>query len=125
MDLATFIAQARDRKSLSFRDLEKRAGELNHAYIWRLEKGEQGAPSAATIQKLGAALELTERQQRIFEFLVKAPIDDALYRVMESRTDIAWDDIEPVATMSFRGVRPTTEDDWIKRIEATRELLGF
>lgn len=65
------------------------------------------------------------RGQRIFEFLVKAPIDDALYRVMESRTDIAWDDIEPAATMSFRGARPTTEDDWIKRIEATRELLGF
>ena len=127
MDLATFIAQARDRKSLSFRDLEKRAGELNHAYIWRLEKGEQGAPSAATVQKLGIALELTERQQRIFELLVKAPtpIDDALYRVMESRTDIPWDDIEPVATMSFRGARPTTEDEWIKRIEATRELLGF
>jgi cyanate lyase len=125
MDLAAFIVQARDRKDLSFRDLEKRADDLNHAYIWRLAKGDQAAPSQDTIKKLGVALELTERQQRIFELLVKGPIDDALYGVMESRTDIPWEDIEPVATMSFRGARPTTEDEWIKRIELTRELLGL
>jgi HTH-type transcriptional regulator, competence development regulator len=124
MDLATFIAQERDRKSLSFRDLEKRAEDLNHAYIWRLAKGDQAAPSPETIKKLGVALELTERKQRIFALLVKASIDDALYRVMESREDISWEDIETVATMSFRGTRPTTEDEWIKRIELVREL-GF
>ena len=124
MDLATFIAQERDRKSLSFRDLEKRADDLNHAYIWRLAKGDQAAPSSETIKKLGVALELTERKQQIFALLVKAPINDALYRVMESREDISWEDIETVATMSFRGARPTTEDEWIKRIEVVREL-GF
>jgi transcriptional regulator with XRE-family HTH domain len=124
MDLATFIVRARDRKDLSFRDLEKRAEDLSHAYIWRLARGEHGAPSAATIQKLGAALELTERQQRIFELLTKTSIDDALYQVMESRMDIAWDDIEPVATMSFRGARPTTEQDWVRLIETTRDLFA-
>lgn len=126
MDLATFIAQARDRKNLSFRDLEKRAGDLNHAYIWRLEKGEQVAPSPSTLQKLGVALELTEREQRIFELLAKHSVDDdVLYRLMETRLDIPWEDIEPMVTASFRGARPTTEEDWVKRIEAMRAALGF
>lgn len=122
MDLATFIAQARDRHGLSFRTLEKRAEDLSHAYIWRLAKGEKDAPSPATIQKLGTALELTDREQKIFELLVKTPVDDALYDIMVSREDIAWEDIEAVATMSFRGARPNTEEDWIKRIEIVREL---
>lgn len=125
MDLATFIVQERDRKGISFRGLEKRADDLNHAYIWRLAKGDQVAPSLETVKKLGVALGLTERKQQIFELLVKTPIDDALYRVMESRVDLPWEAMEPLPTASFRGARPETEDDWIRRIELTQELLGF
>jgi len=123
MDLATFIAQARDRKGLSFRDLEKRADDLlDHAYIWRLEKGEKGAPSAAVIQKLGMALELDERQRQILGVLGQNSIPDTLYGLMETRRDMAWGDFEAVATMSFRGTRPATEESWLKLIETIRDL---
>lgn len=122
MDLPTFLAQARERHSLSFRSLEKRADDLSHAYIWRLENGKKDAPSPATVEKLGAALELTKREQKIFELLVKTPVDDALYGLMMSRQDIAWDEFETVALMSFRGDRPSTEEQWIKRIETIRDL---
>lgn len=122
MDLRTFLAQARERRNLSFRSLEKRADDLSHAYIWRLEKGEKDAPSPATMQKLGSALQLTEREQQIFDLLVKTPVDDVLYGVMLSRQDIPWEELETVATMSFRGERPATEEQWIKRIEIIREL---
>ncbi|MGH9421189.1 MAG: helix-turn-helix domain-containing protein, partial [Thermoanaerobaculia bacterium] len=80
MDLATFIAQARDKTDLSFRDLEKRAGDLNHAYIWRLSKGDH-APSVDTLKKLGIALSLNVREQKIFELLAKTDVDDVLYKV--------------------------------------------
>ena len=122
MDLPTFLAQARDRHSLSFRSLEKRADDLSHAYIWRLENGKKDAPSPATIQKLGMALQLSEREQKIFELLVKTSVDDVLYGLMMSRQDIPWEELETVATMSFRGERPSTEEQWIKRIEIIRDL---
>jgi transcriptional regulator with XRE-family HTH domain len=123
MDLKTFIGQMRDRKGFSFRELEKKAQDLNHAYIWRLEKGEQDAPSQETVDKLGVALELNEREQRIFQLLAKTPIDDALFRVMASRMDLPWECMESAAGMSYRGARPTTEEDWIKRIELIREMF--
>jgi transcriptional regulator with XRE-family HTH domain len=122
MDLPTFLAQARERHSLSYRSLEKRADDLSHAYIWRLEKGEKGAPSPATIQKLSTALQLSEREQKIFELLVNTSVDDVLYNLMMKRHDIPWEEFETVATMSFRGQRPSTEEQWVKRIEIIRDL---
>lgn len=122
MDLAGFIAQAREKKDLSFRELEKRAGDLDHAYIWRLEKGDRDMPSPITVQKLSQALQLDEREQQIFALLVQMPVDESLYQLMTMRKDIPWSDIEPVATMSFRGNRPSTEDDWLKLIDMVRDL---
>ena len=120
MDLARFIAWARDRQGLSLRRLEKRAEDLNHAYIWRLEKGDRETPSTATVSKLSKALDLNEREQEIFLLLVKTDIDDALYQLMMDRPDIRIADIEPVATMSFRGNRPSSERDWLNLIDMVR-----
>jgi transcriptional regulator with XRE-family HTH domain len=122
MDLKRFIAEARERNGLSLRDLEKRADDLSHAYIWRLEKGDKDAPSAATVKKLGTALQLSERESRVFELLVRTPVDDVLYNILVSRQDIPWDVMESVATMSFRGTRPSTEAEWLRRIEIIQDL---
>ncbi|MGQ8844691.1 helix-turn-helix domain-containing protein [Serratia sp. TSA_7] len=118
MDLAGFIATMRERKQLSFRDLEKRSGDLDHAYIWRLEKGDRVAPSEDVVNRLSHALELNERERNIFKLLSNSVnIENALYSLMLSRLDIPWEDFEDVATMSFRGERPDTEEAWLKRIE--------
>ena len=123
MDLAEFIATMRERKELSFRDLERRAGDLDHAYIWRLEKGDRAAPSDDVVTRLSHAFELDDRENEVFRLLAKSvTIDDALYRLMLSRRDIPWEDFEDVATMSFRGERPNTEEAWLKRISLFQQL---
>ncbi|BBJ57554.1 helix-turn-helix transcriptional regulator [Enterobacter hormaechei] len=123
MDLAGFIATMRERKQLSFRDLEKKSGDIDHAYIWRLEKGDRSAPSEDVILRLSHALELNERERNIFKLLSNSVnIENSLYSLMLSRLDIPWEDFEDVATMSFRGERPNTEEAWLKRIELIQQM---
>lgn len=123
MDLAGFIASMRERKELSFRDLEKRAGDLDHAYIWRLEKGDRAAPSEDVVVRLSHALELDNRESEVFRLLAKSvTVENALYLLMLERKDIPWEDFEDVATMSFRGERPDTKEAWIKRIELIQQM---
>lgn len=123
MDLASFIATMRERKNLSFRELEKRSGDLDHAYIWRLEKGDRVAPSDDVINRLSNALDLNERESNIFKLLSNSVnIENALYSLMLSRLDIPWEDFEDVATMSFRGERPDTEEAWLKRIKLIQQM---
>lgn len=123
MDLAGFIATMRERKELSFRDLERRAGDLDHAYIWRLEKGDRASPSTEVITRLSHALELDDREEAVFKLLAKSVVvEDSLYHLMVSRPDIQWEDFEDVATMSFRGERPNTQEAWLKRIELIQQM---
>lgn len=123
MDLAGFIASMRERKELSFRDLEKRAGDLDHAYIWRLEKGDRAAPSEDVVVRLSHALELDNRESDVFRLLAKSvTVENALYLLMLERKDIPWEDFEDVATMSFRGERPNSKEAWIKRIELIQQM---
>ncbi len=123
MSLADFIKEQRERRGLNFRELESAAGELDHAYIWRLEKGDRSKPSSESINKLAKALTLDERERKIFALLARCEIDDTLYLIMMSRRDIDWEHLEPVAAMSFRGQRPNSEDDWLRMIKHVQELF--
>lgn len=122
MDFGSFIAEVRERKGFSLRELERRAGDLSHVYIWRLEKGDRDAPSESTIEKLTKALELTHREHEILCLLLKSNIDDNLYNLVLERPDIPMEDIEPVATMSFRGNRPTDQAGWLRAIELVKQF---
>lgn len=122
MDFGRYIAELRDKKRLSLRELEKRASDLNHVYIWRLEKGDRDAPSAATVEKLTKALELSVREHEIVSLLLKTEIDDQLFALIVERPDIAIEDVEPVATMSFRGNRPTDQAGWERLIEMVKSF---
>lgn len=122
MDLAGFIAQARQSNRQSLRDVERLSGGLDHAYVWRLEKGDKGMPSAATVDKLSLALRLTERQTQVLRLLTRTPVEDSLYRLMLAREDLPWEDFEPVATMSLRGNRPSTEEGWLRLVDMLRSL---
>lgn len=122
MDLAGFIAQMRQKNQQSYRDIERLSGGLDHAYVWRLEKGDKGMPSAATIDKLSLALRLSTRQMQVFQLLTRTPIEDSLCRLMLAREDLPWEDFEPVATMSFRDNCPCTEEGWLRLVEMVRSL---
>ncbi len=122
MDFGTYIGELREKKGFSLRELEKRAGDLSHVYIWRLEKGDRDAPSADTLDKLSKALEVSQREWELALLLLRTEINDQLFRIARDRTDIPMSDIEPVATMSFRGSRPTDEAGWIRLIEFVRDI---
>lgn len=122
MDFGTFIADLRDKKGFSLRELEKRAGDLSHVYIWRLEKGSRDAPSQETLDKLFKALEVGERDRELALLLLRTDIHDDLFQLARARQDIPMSDIEPVATMSFRGNRPTDEAAWLELIEFVKQF---
>jgi hypothetical protein len=120
VDLKTFLEN--EKKDLSFRALEKKEGDLDHAYIWHLVKGTKESPSEGTVQKLAQALDLDERHTQVLGLLARGPVDDALCELMLRRTDIPWDDFVPVTTMSSRGQRPSSQADWLKLIDFIRNL---
>jgi HTH-type transcriptional regulator, competence development regulator len=120
VDFGRYIAELRDKKGLSLRGLEKKADDLSHVYIWRLERGEREAPSDTTIEKLTKALELTPRESEILSLLLRTEVDDELYALMVEQPDIPLADIEPVATMSFRGNRPSDQAGWLRLIQLVK-----
>ena len=122
MDLASFIAQMRQKNQQSLRDIERMSGGLDHAYVWRLEKGDKGMPSAATIEKLVVALRLSAREAQVLRLLTKTPLEDSLCRLMLTREDLPWEDLAPVATLSLRGGRPDTEEGWLRLVARLRDL---
>lgn len=72
--------------------------------------------------KMAKALQLSSRDTEILALLSKTPIDDVLFELINRHPEIPIEDIEPAATMSFRGTRPTTQDDWMKIIELVRSM---
>lgn len=121
MNFGGYLKRARETKERSFRELEDDSG-IDHAYIWRLEKGENTNPSPDIITKLNKALSLNEREGKIFSLLANVEIPDELCELMEERHDITWDTFQSVATMSNRGKRPTTKEDWLRFIKFIDEF---
>ncbi|MDF3982177.1 helix-turn-helix transcriptional regulator [Luteibacter sp. PPL554] len=122
MELSGFLAAMREREELSLRGLKERAADLDHAYIYRLEKGDRTAPSVEVRQKLAQALRLSEREGQVLELLAEQSVDDALYRLMLADLQTPWEDLRDAARLSFRGERPTTEEGWMKRIQMIQDL---
>lgn len=124
MKFADFLEKSRNNNELSFRQLEARSDELDHAYIYRLAKGDKVSPSENTVQKLATALQLSEREAGIFRLLAQQEIDDPLYEIMVVRDDLSWETLECAATMSNRGKRPSTEDEWLAYIKKIETLFS-
>jgi len=122
MNFGNFLKEAREAKGLSFRQLEQET-DIDHAYIWRLEQSDNTNPSENIVQVLAKSLGLTERQNHIFILLAEREIPDPLYELMIEKSDVDWDSFLSVATMSNRGKRPTTKEDWIKFIELIDGLI--
>lgn len=120
MDLKDFVSLKKE--STSFRQLSERVEDLDHVYLWRLASGHRTAPSEDMVAKMARALELSPRDTEILTLLSRTPIDDVLFDLINRHPDIPIADIEPAATMSFRGTRPATQDDWMKIIELVRSM---
>lgn len=124
MNFADQLKNARNYRELSLRQLEVKSENLDHAYIYRLEKGDKLKPSADTVKKLAIALQLTERESNIFSLLVQQEIDDPLYDIMKDRLDLNWETLECAATMSNRGKRPSSSEEWMSYIKKIETLFN-
>lgn len=114
-----YLRRLRERRlpSLSLRQFGQLC-RLDHAYIHRLETGEKEAPSEDTLSSLVRVLKPTKPEERILRFLVGRDIDLSLVdpSIVDDPT-LTLEHFETVATMSFRGKRPSTPAEWRQKIE--------
>lgn len=73
--LGVLLRHLREQSGLSLRELGERA-DLDHAYIYRLEKGEKGAPSEEVVVRIARALGLGIRDWEILQFVAERPDTD-------------------------------------------------
>lgn len=97
----------RERRRMSLRELS-RCADIDHAYIYRLERGEKGAPSEEILRRLTRALKAERREADMLRFLAAHPetAQELVIEVMKNPT-VTYDEFTAAAGMVFRGrVRP-------------------
>jgi transcriptional regulator with XRE-family HTH domain len=104
--LGTWLRGLRDRRNLSLRDVAQR-GEIDHAYVYRLETGAKEAPSDEVVNKLVSALTPSGRDVEILRFLVGHPnVDANLLEFVRADANISFDEFHMLTTVVNRGARP-------------------
>jgi transcriptional regulator with XRE-family HTH domain len=123
MDFGTALNRFRTERGLSLRELATLSG-VDHAYIHRLESGGKTAPSPDVMDKLARALKLAPVRRKFFEFTALAgSIDDNLFEV-GFKNPVRLESIKVAATMSFRGAKPASEEEWRSKLDQIEELIG-
>ena len=118
----TVLRRLREGRGLSPREVGKLSG-LDHAYVYRLETGEKEAPSDDALGRLFRALKPNKRQEHILRFLVGRDVAiDLVDASIVDDPDIALEDFEAAAQMSFRGKQPKGPAEWRKAIEKIRKF---
>lgn len=122
MDFGTALNRFRNERGLSLRELATLSG-VDHAYIHRLEAGDKTAPSPDVMDKLARALKLPLVRRKFFEFTaVAGSIDDNLFEV-GFKDPGRLETIKVAATMSFRGAKPSSEDEWRTKLDQIEKLV--
>nr|PZN74006.1 MAG: transcriptional regulator [Pseudomonadota bacterium] len=123
MDFGTALRRFREERKLSLRELSALSG-VDHAYIHRLETGDKTAPSEDVIDRLARGLKLTPYKRRLLNVLLTGTeMDSVLFDIaVDTNEDVEV--IRAAATMSFRGARPTTREEWLAKLAQIKELIG-
>lgn len=107
--LGLLLKGLREDRGLSLRDVAQR-GEVDHAYVYRLETGAKEAPSDEVVQKLVAALAPSTRDAEILRFLAGHPSTDAnLVAFVRKNPAVSFDEFHMLTTVVNRGARPDYE----------------
>lgn len=118
----TVLKRLREAKGLSLRDVSKLSG-VDHAYVYRLETGEKEAPSDDALTQIFRALKPTKRQESILRFISGRDVAlDLLDPSIIDEEQIALEDFESAAQMSFRGKKPSSPVEWRKVIDKIRAM---
>ena len=119
--LGLIIRFFRDRKGLSLRELGRQI-DVDHAYIHRLERGDKHTPSLKLLERLVAALNVSEREKQILLVAVQAPDSDpALAQYALENDDVTPDEYRTAASVAFRGTGRPDPESLIKKV---RLILG-
>ena len=119
--LGFLLQHLRERRGLSLRELGQLA-QTDHAYIYRLEQGEKGAPSEDVLLRLIRALKAERREAEMLRFLVAHPetAQDLVVEVLNDPT-VRYEEFTAAAGAAFRGnARP----NYAQLLARVRKILS-
>ena len=122
--LGFMLKRLREERGLSLRELAQ-LGELDHAYIYRLETGDKEAPSEDTLAKLVRGLKAGKREAEMLRYVAKFPdTDPELLNYVFSNPaepDLSFELFSSVASINHRG-NPRT--DYAKLFARVRKIIA-
>lgn len=122
MSFGHTLKRFREDRNLSLREFGKLC-EIDHTYIYRLEREEKTAPSELVVSTFVRALKLTPRRARLLRLMVGKSINHMLIDLFIDEEDLPLDLLEPAYQTSFRGKRPQTTDDWRIHVDRLARLF--
>jgi transcriptional regulator with XRE-family HTH domain len=118
--LGFLLQRLREERRLSLRELAQ-LGDIDHAYIYRLETGDKESPSEEVLSKLIRALKAGKREADMLRYLAKhAETDVGLVTHVLTDPTVTYEIFASVAGAAFRG---TVRPDYPKLIERVRRIL--
>lgn len=121
MSLARRLREARAAAGMTLDELAAQA-EISKTYLWELEKDESGEkkPSADILLRIANALSITLAelmglptvQTKERKVVLSRPLQEFQERMKQLGTPLSDQDMQELASMSFRGGRPRTVDEW-------------
>ena len=119
--LGLLLQSLREQRGLSLRELAQ-LGDIDHAYIYRLETGAKESPSEEVLSRLIRALKAGKREAEMLRYLAKYPETDAalVAHVLKDPT-VTFELFASAAGAAFRG---NVHPDYAKLIERMRRILS-
>jgi transcriptional regulator with XRE-family HTH domain len=104
--LGYWLKGLREDRDLTLRDVAQR-GDVDHAYVYRLETGAKEAPSDDVVNKLVGALTPSARDIEILRFLAShSNVDINLVEFVRKDKGVLFDEFHMLTTVVNRGARP-------------------
>lgn len=121
--LGRLLKDLRGERGLTLREVAQ-LGEVDHAYVHRLETGAKEAPSDEVLGKLVRALRPAKRDGELMRFLATHPQIQPEPGLLEfaRKTDptVTLDELQMMTTIVNRGARP----DYLTSLARIRRILG-
>ena len=104
--LGRLLKDLRGERGLTLREVAQ-LGEVDHAYVHRLETGAKEAPSQDVLTKLARALRPGKRDAEVLRFLATHPnVDPDLIDAVRKDPTVTFEEFQAATTMVSRGARP-------------------
>lgn len=118
--LGVLLEHLRGLRGFSLRDLAD-LSKVDHAYIYRLEKGDKESPSDEVLSKLIRPLKAPARETAMLRYLAEhTDTDPGLVKHLLDDKTISYEVFAMVAGAAHRGTKP----DYAKLIARARAVLA-